>query len=44
MFDFVFNNIVSVKMNDKELKYVMIVPGVSKENVNITISNNKLRV
>lgn len=44
MFDFMFNNIVSIKMSNKELKYIIIVPGVSKENVNITISNSKLKV
>lgn len=44
MFDFMFNNIVEVKMSDKELKYIIIIPGVAKENVNVSISNNRLSV
>lgn len=43
-YDFMFNNIVEVKMNDKELTYTIILPGVAKSDVSVTISNNNLRI
>lgn len=41
---FMFHNIVEIKMNEKELKYIAIIPGVDKDNINVTISNNHLHI
>lgn len=44
MIDYLFTNIVSVKMNEDNLQYVIILPGISKDKVSITVSSNQLTV
>lgn len=44
MFNYMYTNIVSIKMNDQNLQYIVILPGISKDKVSITVSNNRLTV
>lgn len=44
MLEYIFGDIVKIKTNNKELKYTIILPGVQKSDINVTISNTKLSV
>lgn len=44
MFAFKINNIVEIKMSDNQLTYIIILPGIAKDKVNVSISNTKLSV